>query len=98
VPFYHANIDYDEVLFYHDGDFFSRHGIGAGMVTFHPQGIHHGPAPGAVEAAKTKTRTNEQAVMIDTLSPLELTDAGRAVTDPDYWASWGARTETGGAR
>ncbi|MBX7223593.1 MAG: homogentisate 1,2-dioxygenase, partial [Blastocatellia bacterium] len=31
VPFYHRNIDYDEVLFYHDGDFFSRDGISAGM-------------------------------------------------------------------
>ena len=43
VPLYHSNIDYDEVLFYSDGHFFSRDGIGAGMVTWHPQGIQHGP-------------------------------------------------------
>lgn len=88
VPFYHANIDYDEVLFYHDGEFFSRDGIDAGMVTFHPQGIHHGPQQKAVAAAETKERTNEQAVMIDTLRPLRLTDAGRAASRPDYWRSW----------
>jgi homogentisate 1,2-dioxygenase len=88
VPFYHSNIDYDEVLFYHDGEFFSRAGIDAGMVTFHPQGIHHGPQPGAVAAAATKTRTEEQAVMIDTRRPLRLTDAGRAASNPDYWKSW----------
>ena len=91
VPFFHANIDYDEVLFYHDGEFFSREGIDAGMVTFHPQGIHHGPQPGAVEAARDKTRTNEKAVMVDTRNPLQLTDAGRGVANPDYWKSWGAR-------
>lgn len=90
VPFYHANIDFDEVLFYHDGDFFSREGIDAGMVTFHPQGIHHGPQPGAVNAAEGKERTNEKAVMIDTRRPLHLTEAGRAACNPTYWKSWGA--------
>jgi homogentisate 1,2-dioxygenase len=88
VPFYHANIDFDEVLFYHAGDFFSRAGIGPGMVTFHPQGIHHGPHPKAVEAAKAKTFTEEQAVMIDTKHPLALTEAGRRACQADYWKSW----------
>jgi homogentisate 1,2-dioxygenase len=88
VPFYHYNIDYDKVLFYHAGDFFSRSGIRPGMVTFHPQGIHHGPSPQAVAASKTKTRTDEQAVMIDTRRPLLLTDAARAARIPEYWKSW----------
>ncbi len=93
VPFYHANVDYDEVLFYHGGQFFSREGIGAGMVTFHPAGIHHGPQPGAVNAARDKTRTDEQAVMVDTRRPLELTDAARAAALPTYWQSWMTPTE-----
>jgi homogentisate 1,2-dioxygenase len=88
VPFYHSNIDYDEVLFYHGGSFFSRQGIGPGMVTFHPQGIHHGPQPGAVRAAGAKERTDEQAVMIDTRRPLELSPATEAASIPDYWQSW----------
>lgn len=88
VPFYHSNIDFDEVLFYHDGDFFSREGIDAGMVTFHPQGLHHGPHPGAIKASEGKTHTNEKAVMIDTRRPLQLTEAGRAATSPNYWKSW----------
>ena len=88
VPFYHSNIDYDEVLFYHGGDFFSRAGIRPGMVTFHPQGIHHGPHPQAVAASLTKTRTDEQAVMIDTRRPLVLTEAARLARIPDYWKSW----------
>jgi homogentisate 1,2-dioxygenase len=88
VPFFHANIDYDEVLFYHAGDFFSRAGIRPGMVTFHPQGIHHGPQPQAAAAAQQKTRTDEQAVMIDTRRPLAMTDAARRASIPGYWASW----------
>ena len=32
VPFYHRNTDYDEFLFYHDGDFFSRDNIKAGWL------------------------------------------------------------------
>ena len=88
VPFYHANIDYDEVLFYHAGHFFSRAGIGPGMVTFHPQGIHHGPHPQAVTASKNKTRTDEQAVMIDTRRPLTMTDAAAQARIADYWKSW----------
>lgn len=88
VPFYHSNIDYDEVLFYHAGNFFSRQGIGPGMVTFHPQGIHHGPQPGAVAAAADKTHTDEIAVMIDTERPLDPTSDAESVEVADYWQSW----------
>lgn len=88
VPFYHANIDFDEVLFYHDGEFFSRAGVRPGMVTFHPQGIHHGPQPQAVRNSHSRMRTNEQAVMIDTRRPLEMTEAALRVSLPDYWKSW----------
>jgi homogentisate 1,2-dioxygenase len=88
VPFYHSNIDFDEVLFYSDGHFFSREGIGAGMVTWHPQGIDHGPHPKAIAASRQKDRTDEVAVMIDTLRPLQATDAARLVENEAYWASW----------
>ncbi|PKN56245.1 MAG: homogentisate 1,2-dioxygenase [Deltaproteobacteria bacterium HGW-Deltaproteobacteria-14] len=88
VPFFHANIDFDEVIFYHRGQFFSREGVGPGMLTFHPQGIHHGPQPGAVEASRDKTATDEVAVMIDTRRPLALTEAAQRVEWKDYWKSW----------
>ncbi len=88
VPFYHSNIDYDEVLFYSSGHFFSREGIGPGMVTWHPQGIHHGPHPKAIPASRLKDRTDEVAVMVDTVHPLEATAAAEAVENPDYWSSW----------
>jgi homogentisate 1,2-dioxygenase len=88
VPFYHSNIDFDEVLFYHRGEFFSRAGIAPGMLTFHPQGIHHGPQPGAAERARAATRTDEVAVMIDTRRPLRAAPAAAAIELADYWRSW----------
>jgi homogentisate 1,2-dioxygenase len=88
VPFYHSNIDYDEVLFYSDGHFFSRDGIGPGMLTWHPQGIHHGPHPKAIPASRLKDRTDEVAVMVDTLNPLHATIAAEQVENADYWSSW----------
>ncbi len=88
VPFYHANIDFDEVLFYSAGHFFSREGIGPGMVTWHPQGIHHGPHPKAIAASRQQDRTDEVAVMVDTFHPLRATAAAAGVENPNYWASW----------
>lgn len=88
VPFYHSNIDFDEVLFYHQGNFFSRDNIDAGSFTFHPQGIHHGPHPKAFEKTMNNDYTDEYAVMIDTRFPLEPTDAFKELEIKDYWKSW----------
>lgn len=94
VPFYHRNTDYDEVLFYHDGDFFSRDNIKPGMVTLHPIGIHHGPHPKALRNQGRKTRTDEIAVMLDTKNALFLTPEAEAVELKEYWASWIEKPET----
>lgn len=88
VPFFHRNIEYDEVLFYHEGDFFSRSGIKPGMVTFHPQGIHHGPHPKALENQHKKEFADEYAVMVDTLHPLEPLELAQKCEMPDYKDSW----------
>lgn len=88
VPFYHSNIDYDEVLFYHQGNFFSRDNIDEGAITFHPQGIHHGPHPKAFKASNDKVYTDEYAVMIDTKYPLLPTKWFEENEIKDYWKSW----------
>jgi homogentisate 1,2-dioxygenase len=88
VPFYHANIDADEVLFYHAGNFFSRADIDAGYMTLHPQGVHHGPQPAAIEASKTKTRTDEVAVMVETSNPLVVSSDAQDVVITEYETSW----------
>jgi homogentisate 1,2-dioxygenase len=88
VPFFHRNTDYDEFLFYHDGDFFSKDDIKPGMATLHPRGIHHGPHPRALANQHKKERTDEYAVMLDGLNPIRVLEAGASVEDPNYWASW----------
>ncbi len=90
IPFFHNNDDYDEVIFYHDGDFFSRDNIEAGMVTWHPAGFTHGPHPKALQRMfeQKKAMTDEYAVMIDTRRPLEAGEAATAVEDPEYCNSW----------
>lgn len=91
VPFYHQNIDYDEVLFYHDGNFFSRDNLHAGMITLHPAGFPHGPHPKAMKNINTKTHTDEVAVMVDTWQPLSIDPALDRVELKEYWKSWQAK-------
>lgn len=101
LPFFHRNVDYDEVIFYHRGEFFSRAGIDEGFVTFHPTGLHHGPQPKARErdAAATAERAagngsapprmaEEVAVMVDTRLPLHPGPGAAAVEVEGYATSW----------
>ncbi len=90
VPFFHNNDDYDEVLFYHSGDFFSRDNIEPGMMTFHPAGFTHGPHPKAFESGQrhAKTFTDEVAVMIDTRHALMVDEQASGVENTDYISSW----------
>jgi homogentisate 1,2-dioxygenase len=97
VPYHHANVDSDEVLFYAGGDFMSRagSGIGVGSLTLHPSGFVHGPQPGSFERSVAADRTDELAVMLDTFRPLLVTSTARSIAAPDYVRSWVARNEGG---
>lgn len=90
LPYYHSNDDFDEVLFYHKGQFFSRDNIHPGMVTYHPTGFIHGPHPKAFEAAQKYARkeTDEVAVMIDTRDPLEVAPLPEGIEWTGYVDSW----------
>lgn len=90
VPFFHSNDDFDEVIFYHQGEFFSRDNIRPGMVTFHPCGFTHGPHPKAFAAGAkaARTMTDEVAVMIDARDPLDMAEAATAAEDRGYADSW----------
>ncbi|HZV27359.1 MAG TPA: homogentisate 1,2-dioxygenase [Acidothermaceae bacterium] len=90
IPYYHDNVDSDEVMFYVDGDYSARKGsgIGRGSISLHPGGHSHGPQPGAVEGSLGTEFLDELAVMVDTFRPLELGEAGRASDDGKYAWSW----------
>ncbi len=88
VPYYHSNLDSDEVLYYVEGNYKARKGIEPASLTLHPQGIPHGPHPGTVEASLGATHTNELAVMCDTFRPLFPTRAALDLDDAAYPKSW----------
>ncbi|HYO38790.1 MAG TPA: homogentisate 1,2-dioxygenase domain-containing protein [Nocardioidaceae bacterium] len=93
VPYYHSNVDSDEVMFYVAGDYEARKGsgIGLGSVSLHPGGLAHGPQPSAVEASIGVDHFDELAVMVDTFRPLELGEAALAAEDPAYAWTWAGR-------
>jgi homogentisate 1,2-dioxygenase len=90
APYYHSNVDSDEVIFYCAGDYEARKGsgIGAGSVSLHPAGHTHGPQPGAYEASIGSEYFDELAVMVDTFRPLALADAASECEDGSYAWSW----------
>jgi len=90
VPFFHSNDDFDEVIFYHAGDFFSRDNIKPGMMTFHPAGFTHGPHPKAFAAGAkaARTMTDEVAVMIDARDALDVGEGALSQEDTSYAHSW----------
>jgi homogentisate 1,2-dioxygenase len=90
VPYYHSNVDSDEVMFYVAGNYEARKGsgIGLGSISLHPGGHSHGPQPAAYEQSIGVEYFDELAVMVDTFRPLELGEAGCAVDDGVYLTSW----------
>jgi homogentisate 1,2-dioxygenase len=90
APYNHANVDSDEVIFYHEGNFMSRAGAGIeqGSISLHPGGHTHGPQPGSVERSIGRKSTEELAVMIDTFRPLDLGPGAVDSEDDAYAWTW----------
>ncbi|GAA3024121.1 homogentisate 1,2-dioxygenase [Actinokineospora globicatena] len=93
VPYNHANVDSDELMFYVGGNYEARKGsgIGIGSLSLHPSGFTHGPQPGAAEASIGADYFDETAVMVDTFRPLDLGEAATDSEDPRYAWSWSKR-------
>ncbi|MES2155769.1 MAG: homogentisate 1,2-dioxygenase [bacterium] len=94
-PYPHSSVDCDEVLWYVEGNFASRKGVGPASISLHPAGVPHAPQPGRYEASFGAERTDEMAVMVDTFKPLKLTKYALGVEDPDYHKSWLAKPSGG---
>lgn len=88
VPYAHSNVQADEVLYYVRGRFGSRRGVEEASITLHPRGIPHGPHPGTIVASRDAKRTDELAVMVDTIQPLDITQQATELDDPAYPYSW----------
>ena len=92
MPYNHANVDSDEVMFYTGGsDADEGAGIRRGSIALHPSGFTHGPQPGSVQRAPGAETFDELAVMVDTFRPLNLAEAALACEDPGYPWTWAGR-------
>lgn len=93
VPYYHSNVDSDEIMFYCGGNYEARRGsgIGQGSVSVHPGGYAHGPQPDAYEGSIGAEYFDELAVMVDTFRPLQLGEGALACEDRDYTWTWSGR-------
>jgi homogentisate 1,2-dioxygenase len=87
-PYPHSSTHCDEIIFYSEGQFTSRRGVGPGSISHHPMGVPHGPHPGSYEGSIGATHTSELAVMADTYAPLRATPAALSVEDPGYQDSF----------
>jgi homogentisate 1,2-dioxygenase len=69
TPWYHRNVDYDEIAFFHGG---SLYGIPMppGLISHAPQGVHHGAPEKARARARRKfdehSRVDWQVIAVDT--------------------------------
>ncbi|PYE19396.1 homogentisate 1,2-dioxygenase [Williamsia limnetica] len=74
MPWYHRNVDYDEVAFYHGGNVFGID-MPAGLLSHAPQGIHHGAPEGARARARRRAdiddRVEWKIISIDTRRRLQ---------------------------
>jgi homogentisate 1,2-dioxygenase len=87
-PYPHSSTHCDEIIFYCDGNFTSRRGVGPGSISHHPMGVPHGPHPGSYEKSIGATATSELAVMADAFAPLRATSAALTVEDAGYQDSF----------
>ena len=76
VPFFHRNTDYDEFIFYHDGDFFSRDNIKAGWRRCIRAASITGRIPRRWPTRERRRSPTNSAVMLDGLNPIHVLPAG----------------------
>ena len=83
VPWYHRNVDLDEVAFYHGGSVFGVD-MPAGLISHAPQGIHHGLPERPRERARRRFDVDERVewkiIAIDTRRRLVPSEAMLAAT------------------
>ncbi len=98
VPYYHSNVDSDEVMFYYAGETAARKGTGIGnaSVSLHPAAYTHGPTRRAYLDSVGATESREMAFMVDTFRPLRLGEGAAASDAPEYPWTWAGR-RAGGA-
>lgn len=97
VPYYHSNVDSDEVMFYYAGETAARKGTGIGnaSVSLHPAAYTHGPTREAYMASVGATESKEMAFMVDTFRPLRVAESALECEADEYAWTWSGRQSPG---
>ncbi len=66
----------------------SRKGIEHGSITFHPDGLPHGPHPGKTEESIGKKETKELAVTDVSLERRTVVKVAMSCEEPDFISLW----------
>ena len=78
TPWYHRNVDFDEIAFFHGGSLYGQP-MPPGLIAHTPQGVHHGAPERARERARRKfdeyTTVDWKVIAIDTSRRLVPSDA-----------------------
>jgi homogentisate 1,2-dioxygenase len=93
VPYYHSNVDSDEVMFYYAGETAARKGTGIGnaSVSLHPAAYTHGPTRQAYLDSVGATESTEMAFMVDTFQSLQIGEGAAACDVEEYPWTWSGR-------
>ena len=89
VPFFHRNTDYDEFIFYHDGDFFSKDNIKPRVR--HAPSARHSSRPASQSARQPRQEDPYRRIRGDArrVEPHSTCcPPAKKVEWKDYWASW----------
>jgi homogentisate 1,2-dioxygenase len=69
TPWYHRNVDFDEIAFFHGGSLYGSP-IPPGLISHAPQGVHHGAPEKARERSRRKfddySRVDWKVIAVDT--------------------------------
>ena len=93
VPYYHSNVDSDEVMFYVGGDYEARKGsgIGQGLGLAAPRRSRPRPAAGRDRGQHRRRVLRRARGHGRHVPPLELGEGGTASDDGAYAWSWSGR-------
>jgi homogentisate 1,2-dioxygenase len=62
IPYYHRNLDFDEVSFIHGGSMGALP-LPAGLIAHTPQGINHGPSEEARELQRSTYKAGDESTL-----------------------------------
>ena len=82
TPWYHRNVDFDEIAFFHCGSLYGVE-MPAGLISHSPQGLHHGPPERARERAR---RTFDEYDSVDWVM-IAVDTSKRLTPSPDLIAN-----------